>query len=443
MKQFESKIIILFFLIAGLEFCIASDYAEVKEVKIMCSGMTVKVSDGDWNAGNKKIKVKAAEFKIDPATIVSIENERVTIGDEKPNQYVSSTKLSGVVPKPVTHGIKGCLVPNSVVVKSEEGAIYEEGSDYIIDNEWGAMGRLADGKINKNEKALVDYKYSMQRLDLIQVSADGTLSLKKGEDKKNCPIPPEPDSGNYPVANIFLPFHTAEITDKFIYLIGPAYPEPAKDELEANAKFVSKTLDKLRRGDSVTIVVWGNSVTTGCDLSSQNKGFPQVFLKMLKERFPNADIKLKNAGIAGTCTANRLPALEKEVLRFKPDLVTIEFVNDMGWPDNTVRNNYSNAIDQIRDIGGEVIIITPHFVTPEWMGAGFSLKEGTDIRPLIPCLRSIAEEKEVGLADASKKWEHLASEGIPYTTLLLNGLNHPDSRGHLIFAQELMKFFPR
>jgi hypothetical protein len=56
-------------------------------------------------------------------------------------------------------------------------------------------------------------------------------------------------------------------------------------------------------------------------------------------------------------------------------------------------------------------------------------------------LRNIANEKKTGLADASRRWEHLTGEGLPYTTLLYNNINHPDDRGHLIFAEELMKFF--
>jgi len=71
------------------------------------------------------------------------------------------------------------------------------------------------------------------------------------------------------------------------------------------------------------------------------------------------------------------------------------------------------------------------------------VKEARETRPQVQWLRDIAEEKGAGVADASRRWEHLASEGIPYTTLLWNGINHPDDRGHLIFAQELMKYFPQ
>jgi len=35
----------------------------------------------------------------------------------------------------------------------------------------------------------------------------------------------------------------------------------------------------------------------------------------------------------------------------------------------------------------------------------------------------------------------LWKEGIPYVTLLHNTINHPDDRGHRLFAEELWKCF--
>jgi hypothetical protein len=56
-------------------------------------------------------------------------------------------------------------------------------------------------------------------------------------------------------------------------------------------------------------------------------------------------------------------------------------------------------------------------------------------------LRDYAAKHNLALADASARWEHLWREGLPYVTLLRNGINHPDDRGHAMFADELMKCF--
>jgi hypothetical protein len=57
-------------------------------------------------------------------------------------------------------------------------------------------------------------------------------------------------------------------------------------------------------------------------------------------------------------------------------------------------------------------------------------------------LREFAAENSVGLADASKRWGRLWRQGVPYTTLFMNSINHPDARGMAIFAGSLMELFP-
>jgi hypothetical protein len=89
-----------------------------------------------------------------------------------------------------------------------------------------------------------------------------------------------------------------------------------------------------------------------------------------------------------------------------------------------------------------VILVTPHFTMPSMMGFAERDYRGVDGRRACQALRDIAEEKHVGLADAARRWQHLAAEGLPYITLLYNGINHPDDKGHRIFIDELMTFFP-
>ena len=57
-------------------------------------------------------------------------------------------------------------------------------------------------------------------------------------------------------------------------------------------------------------------------------------------------------------------------------------------------------------------------------------------------LRRFAAENQVALADASRLWCRLHAQGLPYTTLLANAINHPDSRGQALFADALMALFP-
>ena len=70
-----------------------------------------------------------------------------------------------------------------------------------------------------------------------------------------------------------------------------------------------------------------------------------------------------------------------------------------------------------------------------------SVRVEEDPRPYVHGLRQFAAKHNVAIADASLRWGHLVKEGIPYVTLLSNSINHPDDRGHEMFAQSLMDLF--
>ena len=125
-----------------------------------------------------------------------------------------------------------------------------------------------------------------------------------------------------------------------------------------------------------------------------------------------------------------------------PDAVTIEFVNDAYFSVAATKEHYAKILKDLRGIGTEVILITPHLVRPDWLKSNM-LKVTKDPRPYVAGLREFAAENDVALADASEEWCRLCRRGIPYTTLLANSINHPDARGHRIFADVLMALFPK
>jgi lysophospholipase L1-like esterase len=129
------------------------------------------------------------------------------------------------------------------------------------------------------------------------------------------------------------------------------------------------------------------------------------------------------------------------VLDAKPDLVTIEFVNDVPFDRALLQENYSRILGSLRGLGAEVILITPHFtaVPAPWMGA--TDVRTPEIRPYVQFIYDFAKANNLAVADASARWAHLWREGIPYMTLLNNSVNHPNDLGHQMFADELVKCF--
>ncbi len=405
-------------------------------------GMKVVVDPGKIEIGGQVVEVtQATELELARPRVLEVRDEAGTLTEQEPRGYGQGTPLRACIGDGIT--LADTLQPETLVVKAEagpEGRPYVEGTDWRADKKWARIGRLEGGAIAADTTVYVDYAYSLTRLDTIVVHSDGTVALRTGAEAKVCPAPPELDVFSQPLCNVYLPWSCREITPELIYPIGPAFPSAAQGELERNAALIPETLRKLEAGGDFTILFWGDSVTCGGTASSQAKAFPQSFTAWLRNKYPQASIKYVNAGTGGWNSNSKLPLFEEEVVPHRPDLMVIEFVNDMGMDRDTIFANYTKAVSRVREWGCEVVILTPHFVRPDWMPA--ESMRTPEVRPAVGYLKEFAAENNVGLADASRRWAHLWIEGVPYITYLFNTINHPDDRGHRLFVEELQKFFP-
>jgi lysophospholipase L1-like esterase len=288
-------------------------------------------------------------------------------------------------------------------------------------------------------------------MDTVQVSADGNASLKQGTPHISSPMPPEPDPGCTAVAHLFVDHRATSVAPDDIY---PITETAAQAVTASTPGRIPKTLAKLASGAPVTIVCWGDSVTAGGNASKPELRYVDLFAAGLRERFPNAKLEVRNISAGGSNSRQWLdpekhpyknlhgaanPARFENVLNAKPDLVTIEFVNDASMNAAQVDEAYGEILKRLEPTGAEVILITPHFTM--WRMMGFKTMRESEKRPYVLALRDFAGKHNIALADASARWEHLWKEGLPYLTLLNNTINHPDDRGHRLFAEELWKCF--
>jgi hypothetical protein len=76
------------------------------------------------------------------------------------------------------------------------------------------------------------------------------------------------------------------------------------------------------------------------------------------------------------------------------------------------------------------------------MGLNAEKAVDDDPRPYVKALRVFAAANDIALADASLRWGRLWRRGIPYSTLHMNNINHPNAFGMGLFADALMALFP-
>ena len=405
--------------------------------KITPNRRVIEVSRGQVRLDGQAVRIEPTILPVPPLETRSVAMEDLVLSDGGVRQWAGGNRLlidpGAAAPWNV---LPRSLVPGSVRIESRDShkTTFVEGRDYRLDTHWAAFEIVPGGRLKAGQRVRVSYTYSLRRVDAIVAGRDSRVLYLAGKPSADCPQPPDVPDGAALLATVYRPYNSACVGREHVFVPGP----PAAPQ--APGARPERTLARLRGGDPVTIVCWGDSVTAGGDASTPDKAYVRVFEQRLRRRFPSAKIRVINAGIGGTSTPGRLPAFEKEVLAHKPDLVTLEFVNDMGLPAETMQRNYDEILRRLRGAGAELVLITPHFVMPEWMGLPPHAR-GPDQRPYVRFLRQFARDNKVPLADAARRWEQLESLGIPYETLLRNGINHPDDRGHAIFAEELMRLF--
>ena len=387
----------------------------------------VRASDPAALAVEVVVGEKVTRVAVAPPPVVWVSGEAVVIGEDAPNVWAAGTRLPQLV-NPTGSVAVGAVVPGSVVVRARPGGPpYRVDTDYLLDERWAGLGGVATGAIPQGATVYLDYGYQLFRLDTVQAPTRGAVSIRRGEPRLVCPHPAGAAPGHRALANLWVRPGAQAIGAQDIYPIGrpPRFAAPHRAP-------TAGTRRRLAEGKAVTIVALGDSVTAGGEASKRELAFPEAFAGALRERYPKADIRLVNAGAGGTNSDYGLERLDRDVIAHHPHLVVVEFVNDMGWPPEKLRANYHQLVGRLRAVGAEVVILTPHFIWPEWMG-NFALARAT--------LEEIAAKEKVGLADGSARWEALRQVGIPYETLLVNCINHPDDRGHALFVEALVGLF--
>ncbi len=384
---------------------------------------------------------------IRPAEVVSVSGERLRLYGKPPRGWAAGTKLQRLRPRGPNAGVPapGAIDPDSIVVRFQGHAL-QNGVDYSADKMYGTLGLTPHSSVTDQDDVEVDYRFSLRRIDAIVRAANGQRVVREGKSHLTVPLPPQLEKTDRRLANVFVDyFSDGRDVDVF-----PIQQRAADATTFSTPNRIPKTLAKIRQGKPVTIVAWGDSVTAGGDASAPETRYPAVFARRLKKRFPQADVHVVTVAVGGSNSRqwlypDRFPGPVPQATRWqrlvdaRPDLVTVEFVNDAGMAPQQVNQVYADILNRLRKIDAEVILITPHFTMPSMMHMR-SLRE-PDRRPYVLALRAFANRRHVALADASSRWGHLAKEGIPYVTLLRNGINHPDDRGHAIFADELMRCF--
>ena len=231
-------------------------------------------------------------------------------------------------------------------------------------------------------------------------------------------------------------------------------------------KIKNKKADR-KNADSVTIVCLGDSVTEGCfecyvkesgaveTIFERNNSYSAKLQALLAKLYPTAQVNVINSGKSGGCIFDGEEALERDVLRFAPDLVVVSYgLNDSGRGYEGIES-YGRALasvfKRIKESGAEIIFLTencmctrvsPHLAEPalKRIAEQFVIRQSSGLLDAyFDEARRVCREHGVPVCDLYAVWKAMEQGGVNVTELLSNKLNHPVREYHSYIAIELVK----
>ena len=190
---------------------------------------------------------------------------------------------------------------------------------------------------------------------------------------------------------------------------------------------LQRVLAKARRGQPVTLGVIGGSITAGALASRPNLSYAGRVETWWRRRFPEAPIRLVNAGVGGTGSAYGALRAGEDLIASRPDLVIVEFAVNDGWNEGA---SYEGLIRQILASPGMPAVVCLFMM---WQGGGNSQESQARIG---------AHYRLPMVSFRDAVWPAMAAGRLVETELLVDGV-HPNDAGHEAVALFLARLFER
>ncbi len=231
-------------------------------------------------------------------------------------------------------------------------------------------------------------------------------------------------------------------------------------------EFLEKHLDEHRRVGAVTAVFLGDSVTHGCFESNADKSptldyeavYHNRFRQMVNDlgftdkklciNMQKKPINVINSGINGDSAGGALGRLDRDVIRYSPDLCVVNLALNNVWDDIDKYAKCMNEIfaklkqakiptvfltcNRMCSYVIEEIIPNPDYRQSAHKVAELQLSGKLD--RVLEAGKTVAYKNGAIICDANRRWNDMEIRGIDTTRMLANGINHPTRELHGLFA---------
>jgi len=195
-----------------------------------------------------------------------------------------------------------------------------------------------------------------------------------------------------------------------------------------------KTIGKLFNREEVIIGALGDSLTYGW---MTERGFLDYLNDMLKKKYPDSPFKILNRGIPGDTARDGLRRLDREIIRFNPDLVMIQFALNDAYtefsPDN-FKNNIDMIISKVKEkTNSEIALLTSvTLIDP---------RENIIAENFYSRITELGLKYNIPVVSVHEYWKKKISEGAVHSTLVQFDGVHPTEKGYQLMAEAVFELF--
>jgi lysophospholipase L1-like esterase len=224
---------------------------------------------------------------------------------------------------------------------------------------------------------------------------------------------------------------------------------------------VQRTIAKLKAGEHVTIVAFGDSNTEITFHTRGRMNWVGLLAEAIFETYGNGVCTLINSGKCGSRVLEALGRLDRDVLRYRPDLVIVAFgMNDAGRGEAALpafRDDLRTLVRRIREACGSEILLRTSNPVVTVSGVPLPPEQPHPGRPWDPPERPLAAYARVTVEVAAELgctcvdhytlWSRKETwSGLPVADpqglwMRMGDAIHPGALGHLVFFRELAPLF--
>ena len=198
---------------------------------------------------------------------------------------------------------------------------------------------------------------------------------------------------------------------------------------------IANVFKKAQRGENITIVGFGGSITQGSGATSVNNRYGERVAAWFRAQFPSITVTYVNAGIGSTTSLVGVNRMAEDVLKHNPDFVIVDFAANDQPGDKVYDDSYEAVVRRLLEADAAVlsVVFGPVSSYDANNGAGKNNRDKNSIKEHLPTLLYY----DIPTIDYfGALWRYIDA-GVIKWTQVGNDYIHPNNNGHLVAASAI------